>query len=152
IDWAEYFKVDGKDPQAVTAEGQQICVDGLAHGKRYEVQVRAGVPSAVGGEKLAKTAEIAVYVRDRSASVRATGRGYVLPNRGQQGIPLVTVNTEKVNVEVYRVGDRNIAQTLQSGDFQKQMASYELENLKERTGARVYQGELAVASRLNEDV
>jgi alpha-2-macroglobulin len=152
IDWAEYFKVDGKDPQAVTAEARQICIDGLAHGKRYEVQVRAGLPSAVGGEKLAKTAELAVYVRDRSPAVRATGRGYVLPNRGQQGIPLVTVNTEKVNVEVYRVGDRNITQTLQSGDFQKQMASYELENLKERTGARVYQGELAVASRLNEDV
>ncbi len=152
IDWAEYFKVDGKDPQAVTAEARQICIDGFAHGKRYEVQVRAGLPSAVGGEKLAKTAELAVYVRDRSPSVRATGRGYVLPNRGQQGIPLVSVNTEKVGVEVYRIGDRNLAQTLQGGDFQKQISTYELENLKERTGARVYQGELAVASRLNEDV
>src|SRR6185369_16269616 len=108
------------------AEARQICVDGLAHGKRYEVQVRAGLPSAV-GEKLAKTAELAVYVRDRSPAVRATGRGYVLPNRGQQGIPLITVNTEKVRVEVYRIGDRNIAQTLQSGDFQRQIASYELE-------------------------
>ena len=120
IDWAQYFKVDGKDPQAVTAEARQICIDGLAHGKRYEVQVRAGLPSAVGGEKLAKTAELAIYVRDRSPSVRVTGRGYVLPNRGQQGIPLVTVNTEKVRVEVYRVGDRNLAQTLQNGDFQTQ--------------------------------
>jgi uncharacterized protein YfaS (alpha-2-macroglobulin family) len=152
IDWAEYFKVDGKDPQAVTAEARQICIDGLAHGKRYEVQVRAGLPSAVGGEKLAKTAELAVYVRDRSPSVRVTGRGYVLPNRGQQGIPLVTVNTDKVRVEVYRIGDRSLAQTLQSGDFQRQFSAYELDSLKERTGARVYQGELAVASRLNEDV
>jgi alpha-2-macroglobulin len=152
IDWAQYFKVDGKDPQAVTAEARQICIDGLAHGKRYEVQVRAGLPSAVGGEKLAKTAELAIYVRDRSPSVRVTGRGYVLPNRGQQGIPLVAVNTEKVRVEVYRVGDRNLAQTLQNGNFQTQVSSYELDNLKERTGARVYQGELAVTSRLNEDV
>ena len=52
-----------------------------------------------------------MYVRDRNASVRVTGRGYVLPNRGQQGIPLVTVNTEQVGVEVYRIGDRNLAQT-----------------------------------------
>ena len=87
--------MDGKDPQSVTAEARQICLDGLAHGKRYEVQVRDGLPSAV-GEKLAKTAELAVYVKDRAPSVRATGRGYVLPNRGQQGIPLVTVNTDKV--------------------------------------------------------
>jgi uncharacterized protein YfaS (alpha-2-macroglobulin family) len=150
-DWSEYFTVDGRTPQAVVAEARQICIDGLAHGKRYEVQVRAGLPSAV-GEKLIKTAELAVYVRDRSPSVRATGRGYVLPNRGQQGIPLISVNTDKVLVEVYRIGDRSLAQALQGGDFQKQISSYDIEQLKDKTGTRVYTGELAVASRLNEDV
>ena len=151
VDWSQYFTMDGKDPQSVTAEARQICLDGLAHGKRYEVQVREGLPSAI-GEKLAKTAELAVYVKDRAPSVRATGRGYVLPNRGQQGIPLVTVNTDKVNVEVYRIGDRSLAQTLQGGDFAKQISSYDITALKERTGAQVYAGELAVATRLNEDV
>jgi len=151
IDWSQYFMVDGEDPQAVSTEARQICVDGLAHGKRYEVQVREGLPSAI-GEKLAKTAELAVYVKDRAASVRASGRGYVLPNRGQQGIPLVTVNTDKIKVEVYRIGDRSLAQTLQSGDFAKQISSYDITALKERTGARVYTGELEVATRLNEDV
>ena len=151
-DWAQYFTIDGKDPQTVTAETRQVCLDGLQHGKRYEVQVRAGLPSAVGGEKLLKTAELAVYVRDRNPAVRVTGRGYVLPNRGQQGIPLVTVNTEQVAVEVYRIGDRNLAQTLQGGDFQRQISSYELDTLKERNGARVYTGQLAVTTRLNEDV
>jgi uncharacterized protein YfaS (alpha-2-macroglobulin family) len=152
IDWAQYFQVNGKDPQAVTAEARQICVDGLAHGGRYEVQVRAGLPSSIRGEALAKTAEMAVYVRDRTPSVRAVARSYVLPNRGQQGIPLVTVNTDRVQVAVYRIGDRSIAQTLQSGDFQKQISAYDVSALKERTGARVYAGEMQVASRLNEDV
>lgn len=152
VDWAQYFKVNGKDPQSVSAEARQICLDGFAHGRRYEVQVKAGLPSAVKGETLLKTAELAVYVKDRSPSVRATGRGYVLPNRGQQGIPLVTVNTEKVGVEVYRIGDRSIAQALQSGDFQKQISSYEISALKTKSGVQVYSGEMAVASRLNEDV
>ena len=49
--------------------------------------------------------------------MRASGRGYVLPNRGQQGIPLVSVNTESIKVELYRIGDRSLAQTLQGGDF-----------------------------------
>src|SRR5581483_8155085 len=151
IDWSLYFKVDGRDPQSVTAETRQICLDGLAHGRRYEVQVREGLPSAI-GETLPKTAELAVYVKDRAPSVRVSGRGYVLPNRGQQGIPLITVNTDKVGVEVYRIGDRSLAQTLQSGDFARQIASYELSNLRERTGALVYTGELSVANRLNEDV
>jgi uncharacterized protein YfaS (alpha-2-macroglobulin family) len=150
-DWAKYFKVDGKDPQSVTAETNQICVDGLEHGKRYEVHVRAGLPSAI-GESLAKDADLAVYVRDRSSSVRATARSYVLPNSGQQGIPLVTVNTDNIHIDVYRVGDRNLATVMQGGDFQKQISSYDVDNLKERLGARVFSGELAVASRLNEDV
>src|SRR4029077_6569098 len=67
-------------------------------------------------------------------------------------IPLVTVNTDKVSVEVYRIGDRSLAQTLQSGDFAKQISSYDIAPLKERTGAKVYAGELTVAPRLNEDV
>ncbi len=152
VDWAQFFQVNGKDPQAVTAETRQICVDGLAHGGRYEVQVRAGLPSAIRGEPLSKMAEMAVYVRDRAPSVRAVGRSYVLPNRGQQGIPLVTVNTDRVEIEVYRIGDRSIAQVLQSGEFQKQLGSYDVSTLKERTGARIYAGEMQVASRLNEDV
>ena len=41
---------------------------------------------------------------------------------------------------------------LQGGDFAKQVSSYDISNLKERTGARVYAGELDVTSRLNEDV
>jgi alpha-2-macroglobulin len=150
-DWATFLKVDGKDPQTVTAEARQLCLDGLAHGKRYEVQVRTGLPSAL-GESLRKTAELAIYVKDRAPSVRATGRGYVLPNRGQQGIPLVSVNTASLKVEVYRIGDRSLAQTLQGGDFGKQLSAFEIETLKERTGSRVYAGELAVSSRLNEDV
>lgn len=151
-DWAKYFKVDGKDPQSVNAEARQICLDGLKHGRRYEVNVREGLPSAISTEKLSKSADLSVYVRDRAPSVRVTGRGYLLPNRGQQGIPLVTVNTEKVGIEVYRIGDRNLAQTLQSGDFQRQISSYDVETLKEKSGAKVYEGDLVVAQKLNEDV
>ncbi|MGC8165228.1 hypothetical protein ACP3WT_26915, partial [Salmonella enterica] len=80
-DWAKYFKIDGKDPQSVSAEARQICIDGLKHGRRYEVNVREGLPSAISTEKLAKSADLSVYVRDRAPSVRVTGRGYVLPNR-----------------------------------------------------------------------
>ena len=150
-DHAKFLSLDGKDPQSVSAEGQQVCIDGLAHGKRYEVQVRAGLPSAE-GELLAKASEIAVYVRDRAASVRFTGRNYVLPSRGQVGIPVVTVNTDKVAVEILRIGDRGLVGAVGGESFLKQMQSYEVEALRERSGQRVWQGELAVTSRLNEDV
>jgi uncharacterized protein YfaS (alpha-2-macroglobulin family) len=150
-DYGKFLSLDGKDPQSVSAQGQQVCIDGLAHGKRYELQVRAGLPSA-DGEVLAKASEIAVYVRDRTASVRFTGRNYVLPSRGQIGIPVVTVNTDKVAVEIFRIGDRGLVGAVGGESFLKQMQTYEVETLRERSGQRVWQGELAVASRLNEDV
>ncbi len=77
-----------------------------------------GLPSAV-DETLLKSTDLTVYVRDRAPSVRATGRAYVLPRTGQQGLPLVSVNADALAIEVYRVGDRGLAQQLQDGEFQR---------------------------------
>ncbi len=150
-DFSKFVTVDGRDPAGVTADAKQLCVDGLIHGKRYEVQVRAALPSDT-AETLGKTAELGVYVKDRNASVRFSGKSYVLPSKGQQGIPVVTVNTSKVKVDVYRVGDRSLAATPIGGDFQKQMSGYDLETLKDKIGAQVYSGTLEVAAKLNEEV
>jgi alpha-2-macroglobulin len=150
-DFTKFVSVDGKDPQTITPEGKQLCLDGLTFGQRYQVQLRSGLPSDV-GETLTKPVEIAVYVPDRKPLARVTGRSYVLPSRGQQGIPVVSVNTSRVGIEVYRVGDRALAGTVQGGDMQRQVTSYEIEQIREKTGAKVYEGELEVANKRNEDV
>jgi len=151
VDFAKFVSVGGKDPQSVVAEGEQLCIEGLSHGQRYEVQVRAGLPSAV-EEELQKNIEIAVYVPDRKPFVRFSGKSYVLPSRGQQGIPLVSVNTAKVDVEVYRIGDRSLVGTVESGDFQRQLQRYEIEQIKSRTGEKVFVGTMEVPQKLNEEM
>ncbi|KAB2846784.1 MAG: alpha-2-macroglobulin family protein, partial [Hyphomicrobiaceae bacterium] len=93
VDFAKFVTVDGKDPQSVSAEGSQLCISGLQHGKRYEIVIRQGVPSALARESLRKAAEIGVYIRDRAPSVRAAGNTYVLPSVGQAGIPQTSTNT-----------------------------------------------------------
>ena len=115
------------------------------------MQIRAGLPSAV-EEDLTKTIEIAVYVPDRKPFVRFSGKSYVLPSRGQQGIPLVSINTAKVEVEVYRIGDRNLVGALESGDFQRQLQSYELEQIKSRSGEKIFTGSMDVPQKLNEEI
>ena len=150
-DVAKFISVDGKDPQNLVQEGKQLCVEGLKYGERYQIEIRAGLPSEV-GETLTKTADIAVYVPDRSSFVRFTGKAYVLPSRGQQGIPVVTTNTSKIDVEIYRIGDRNLATTLQSGDLQRQLSSYDVDTIRDRSGIKVYQGQMDIASKLNEEV
>ncbi|MBR1270567.1 alpha-2-macroglobulin family protein [Bradyrhizobium sp. AUGA SZCCT0222] len=151
VDFAPFLALAGTDKPALSAEGKQLCVDGLKHGERYNINLRAGLPSTV-KETLPKSAEFNIYVRDRKPFVRFTGRAYVLPRTGQRGIPLVSVNTPAVNVNVFRIGDRNLINTVIDSDFQKTLSSYQLGDLGDEKGVKVWTGELATASTLNQDV
>jgi uncharacterized protein YfaS (alpha-2-macroglobulin family) len=150
-DFGPYVALAGNDKPALTSEGKQLCVDGLKHGERYNINLRAGLPSTV-KESLPKSAEFNVYVRDRKPFVRFTGRAYVLPRTGQRGIPVVSVNTSAVSVEVFRIGDRNLIGTVIDSDFQRALSRYELAGLGNERGVKVWSGELTTAATLNQDV
>ena len=150
-DFTPFVALAGNDKPALTSEGKQLCVDGLKHGERYNINLRAGLPSTV-KEGLPKSAEFNVYVRDRKPFVRFTGRAYVLPRTGQRGIPLVSVNTPSVFINVFRIGDRNLINTVIDGDFQRALNRYELSSLGDERGVKVWSGQLATAMTLNQDV
>jgi uncharacterized protein YfaS (alpha-2-macroglobulin family) len=84
--------------------------------------------------------------------VRFTSRAYVLPRTGQRGIPVVSVNTPAVNVKVFRIGDRNLINSVLGSDFQRSLSTYELNELGDEKGVKVWSGELATANTLNADV
>jgi hypothetical protein len=148
---AKFVTLDGREPESLTAEGNQLCVDGLKHGARYQIQVRSGIPATT-AETLAKASEIAIYVRDRKPSVRLTGRAYVLPSRGQQGIPVTSVNTKSLDIEIFRIGDRGLGLAAGTDNFLKTIETWDIEQVREKSGRKVWAGTLDVASRLNEDV
>ncbi len=137
-DFAPFLALAGNDKPALSSEGKQLCVDGLKHGERYNINLRAGLPSTV-KESLPKSAEFNIYVR-------------VLPRTGQRGIPLVRVNTPAVSVNVFRIGDRNLVNTVIDSDFQRALSKYELSSLGGERGVKVWSGELATATTLNQDV
>ena len=91
-------------------------------------------------------------MRDRSPPARLSGRAYVLPRQGQEGAPLVTVNTDKVSIDVYRIGDRNLLATVNRDDFLKPINSSRAEEIASQDGAKVWSGTMDVASALNQDV
>ena len=150
-DFTPFVALAGTDKPAVSSEEKQLCVEGLRHGERYTINLRAGLPSSV-KEGLPKSAEFNIYVRDRKPFVRFTGRAYVLPRTGQRGIPLVSVNTPAVKVDVFRIGDRNLINTVIDSDFQQQINRYSLSDFGDTRGQKVWSGELATATTLNQDV
>ena len=150
-DFTPFIAVSGAANAAVTASGQQVCVDGLKHGERYAFVVRSGLPSAA-GETLLKAADYEVYVRDRSPQVRFTGRNYVLPRTGQAGVPLVSVNAAQLDVEVLRVGDRGLLPALRSEEFLSQLNGATARTLADQKGIRVWKGVLETAkAELNQE-
>ncbi len=150
-DFSPFVAVAGIDKPALSVEQKQLCVEGLKHGERYSVTLRAGLPSTV-HETLAKSAEMSIYVRDRTPLVRFSAKAYVLPRTGQRGIPVVTVNTRAVTIEIYRIGDRNLLDTVLGNDFQRSLDGYDVERLAESRGVSVWKGELAVEQTLNAEV
>ncbi|KMO28912.1 alpha-2-macroglobulin family protein [Methylobacterium aquaticum] len=143
-DVAPFVAVSGASDTAVTAQEQQVCVDGLRHGERYGVVLRQGLPSTV-GESLRKAADYEIYVRDRSPQVRFTGRNYVLPRTGQAGVPLISVNAAKLDVEVVRIGDRGLLPALRSDEFLSQLSGSSLRTIARERGVAVWKGTLDTA-------
>ena len=150
-DFSPFVAVAGIERPAIAASEKQLCVEGLKHGERYAVTLRAGLPSVV-KETLAKSAEFTIFVRDRKPFVRFSGKAYVLPRTGQRGIPVLSVNTQAVTLSIYRIGDRNLIDTLLGYNFQRNVSRYQAERLGNERGAKVWSGELAVESKLNTEV
>ncbi len=150
-DFSPFVAVVGQDKPALSVDERQICVEGLKHGETYAITLRAGLPSTV-GEDLLKDAAFTIYVRDRSPSVRLAGKAYVLPRTGQQGIPLISVNTDLVKVTIYRIGDRSLLDNVLGYEFERNLYSYSLDEIADQKGEKVWTGELKVEKELNQEI
>ena len=151
VDFAPFVAVSGAANAAVTTEGGQLCIDGLKHGEHYAFVLRQGLPSSV-GESLLKSADYEIYVRDRSPQARFTGRNYVLPRTGQEGIPVISVNTNQVGIDIFRIGDRNLLPTLRSDEFLSQLSGSSAQTIAKEKGQKIWSGTLDAKSELNRDV
>ncbi|MCX8281156.1 alpha-2-macroglobulin family protein [Phyllobacterium sp. 0TCS1.6C] len=150
-DYAPFVTVNGAAPRAMEAKGNEICVEGLQHGERYKLALRAGLPSSV-GEALEGQVDLEIYVKDRSSMVRFTGDSFVLPSTARRGIPIVSVNTQSADLKLYRIGDRGIAPLLTSSQFLTQVDGYSAQRLQDEAGELVWQGKIDIQSELNKDV
>jgi uncharacterized protein YfaS (alpha-2-macroglobulin family) len=156
-DFSPFVVLAGTDKPALSVAEKQLCVEGLTHGQNYTVTLRAGLPSVV-HETLSKSADFSIYVRDRKPSVRFSSSAYVLPRTGQQGIPVISVNTRSIALEMYRISEGNLVDTINgagyaNGDFQTSLDRYDLDRLEKSRGISVWKGNLAVdAGALNAEV
>lgn len=150
-DFAPYFHQDPGTVSAVSVEGTRLCVEGLQYGQTYKVTVRKGLPSAT-EDALSKDYDYEFYVRDRSPQVRFVGKAFVLPRTGQTGIPLVSVNSKSSKLELFRVGDRNLINSVIDSNFMEQLSTARANDIGDGKGVKVWSGSVDTAAPVNQEV
>ena len=147
----DFVRVERGQTLAITSSTREICVDGVEHGNRYDVIVRAGLPAA-DGETIENSIALDIYVRDRQPSVRFPGTAYVLPGHDGGAIPVAAINTSNIDAKLYRIGDRALTRTIGDRQFLRQLNAHQGERIAEQTGELVWQGSVDVEEQLNTEV
>ncbi|MCR8548284.1 alpha-2-macroglobulin family protein [Salipiger sp. P9] len=149
-DYTPYVRLP--DPRlAVTSDDRRVCVTGVAHGERYTLTFRAGLPSAE-GEELVRDVPITAYVRDRAPKVSFPGRAYVLPKAADAGLPVETVNLSEVALKLRRLSDRNLIRAMQDSYFGRPLSGWQDQRFSEELAEEIWTGTGEVENRLNADV
>lgn len=150
VDYAPYVATPATG-LAIVAAGNRLCIAGLEHGQRVELTFRRGLPSGT-DEILLRDVPMTQYIRDRSPLVRFDGRNYVLPRMADAGLPVVTVNTDTLDLRLIRVSDRNLVQTLRDGYMARPLDYWSELYVTDRIGEVVWEGEADVGRELNAEI
>ncbi|SEC40255.1 alpha-2-macroglobulin family protein [Rhodobacter sp. 24-YEA-8] len=151
VDYGDYVRLPAGGTAVELADQRRLCVTGLTHGERYTLTFREGLPAA-DGQTLAKDIEINAYVGDRTAAVRFPGRGYVLPKSGDAALPVETVNLDTLELQLYRVSDRNMLRAIQNDYFGTPINYYSEWSFTDEIGEMVWEGTASMKIEVNKDV
>ena len=76
----------------------------------------------------------------------------MLPRAANGALPIVTVNTDAVDLSLHAITDRNVLRSLQEEYFGRPLNEWEIDRFTTELAETVWTGTGDVAMRLNEDV
>lgn len=134
----------GRSP-AVSVKGAELCVAGTGFNDR-RVTLLKGLPSK-GGETLAANSDIDFTFGEKPPYVGFAGEGVILPREDADGIGIETVNVSRLQIEVWRVVDRNLVRKSISAPDPTAEGEYSSDygsDSPDDEGRVVWKGEIAV--------
>ena len=107
-DYSPYVEFRPAFKPALSVEGRELCVGGLTFGSERTATLLSGLPAA-DGRTLKRQEDVPIDFADRPPYVGFKGTGVILPREDADGLPIETVNVDKVEVTVSRINDRALA-------------------------------------------
>ncbi len=151
VRYEDYVRIEPPLAGGLAVRDDRLCASGAAYGTRHSVTVLAGLPSADGDETPGPET-FDVEIGDRPASVGFKGNTYVLPRTGSAGIPVITVNVKRVHLKILRIDERNVIEQMTKDRLSGLLGRWDIEQIRTENGELVWQGEMDVASELNQRV
>ena len=141
VRYGDYVALTPVDDFVARTDADALCLSGFGHGQTVEITLRAGLPLD-NAATLAQARTWSLDIPNRQARVAFSGTGHVLPARGGQGVPLETVNVERVALEIYRLPARGLAAALRNQDVFEDLAGWGTRALRDETGVLVWSGDM----------
>jgi hypothetical protein len=84
-----------------------LCVTGFDFGLTYAVSLKSGLPGVSG--TLPKDAQFRIQIPDRPPELSfVSPTAEFLPRLGSEGLPIRSVNTPRIAIEIFRISDRDM--------------------------------------------
>lgn len=162
VKYADFIAIEPETKAAITVTRERLCLGGLSYGVDYTVTIKAGLPAANGTKLLAED-KVDVAFGERPPVVSFAGKGHILPRQSTAGLPITTVNVSKVNLALYRIGERLLPRLSKSAFSdsvddeestadRKVMTTWNLKTFRESQGALVWTGSMEVRNVQNTSV
>jgi len=148
--YEDYLTIDPETKVVVRVVNDSICIAGFGFNSTYNVTLKKGLPDAA-GDKLTEEETVPVSLSDKPALVRFAG-GIVLPRDNADGVPVTTVNIDKLRLKIIRVGDRLLSQIESGVVDQTTLYSWDESQLENNQGSVVWTGTMDVANVKNDTV
>lgn len=136
---------------SVVAKGNRLCLSGLTFGSAYKVTLKKGL-AGERNYKLQEDKAIDLLIKHRKPSIVFRERGYILPAKGPQLLPLKAINVPSVKVKVFRVPLQNLPHMVNQQEFLGQLYPWKIEQLKDESGELIAEGTFDCAGNIDEPV
>ncbi len=147
----DYLAITPTVDVTIEARDDRLCLTGIAHGTRYMLTLREGLPGR-DGLRLAAAETVPLAVGDRAPSAAFRSGGHILARGARGGIPLTTINLDSVLISVLRLNDRRLADELNDGTLLRSLYGYRMRQITQQSGERIWQGLMAVGGARNHAV
>ncbi|HVB15880.1 MAG TPA: MG2 domain-containing protein, partial [Stellaceae bacterium] len=151
LSYGEFVRTTPDPGGIVTARGDTLCVDGLKHGEIYDIKILAGLPAAT-GDKTIEDWQTRVVVPDRKPAISFSGAGYVLPREGNAGLPVTTINLDKIRLRLVRINERNLVPSINADKLTMSFDTSDVDDLIDQNGSLVWQGQMTISGGRNRPV